>query len=63
MRKLIIVLMVSLMLSLATAATVFADPPTPACNGLDVAHGQIHSSGTQAESMLHDLRGASQNHC
>ncbi len=43
------------------AAPAFADPPTPACNGLDVAHSQVHSSGTQGEQILHDLRPA--NHC
>jgi hypothetical protein len=38
-----------------------AAPPTPPCNGLDVAHAQIHGTGTEAEFVLHDLRAA--NHC
>ncbi len=43
------------------AGTASANPPTAACNGLEGAHNQIHSSGTQGELTLHDLRAA--NHC
>ena len=38
-----------------------ANPPTAACNGLNVAHSQIHADGTQGELALHDLRA--DNHC
>ena len=38
-----------------------ANPPTAACNGLDVAHSQTHGSATNAELKHHDLRLA--NHC
>ncbi len=43
--------------------TALAEPPTPACNGLDVAHGKIHSSGTQGEMTLHVLRDHNHLHC
>ena len=45
----------------ATAAS--AGDATPACEGLDVAHDQIHSSGTTGELVLHDLRGHDWHHC
>ncbi len=61
MKKLIIVLILVSLIALLVAIPAFADPPTPACNGLDVAHGRIHGSGTQGELQLHDLRDA--NHC
>lgn len=61
MRKIILALVSATLLLVVTAAAAFANPPTPACNGLDVAHGRIHSSGTQGELTLHDLRAA--NHC
>lgn len=61
MRKIILALVSATLLLVVTAAVAFANPPTPACNGLDVAHGRIHSSGTQGELTLHDLRAA--NHC
>ena len=62
MKKLTIVLIVVLLLTMAFAVPAFASPPTPACNGLDVAHGQIHDSGIPANAnALHDLRVA--NHC
>ena len=61
MKKLTIVLIVVLLLTMAFAVPAFANPPEPACNGLNVAHGRIHSSGTQGELQLHDLRTA--NHC
>ncbi len=61
MKKLIIVLIVVLLIAMVVAVPAFANSPTPACNGLDVAHGRIHASGTQGELQLHDLRAA--NHC
>ena len=61
MKKLIIVLIVVSLIALLAAIPAFANPPTPACNGLNVAHSQIHASGTQGELQLHDLRIA--NHC
>ena len=61
MRKIILALASAMLLLVVTAAVAFADPPTSACNGLDVAHGRIHSTGTQGELMLHSLRVA--NHC
>ena len=61
MKKLIIVLFVVLLVAMMVAIPAFANPATSACNGLDVAHSQIHSSGTEGELQLHDLRIA--NHC
>ena len=61
MKKLIIVLFVVLLIAMVVAIPAFANPPNPACNGLDVAHDRIHDSGTQGELQLHDLRTA--NHC
>ncbi len=61
MKKLIIVLFVVSLIAMMLAIPAFANPPNPACNGLDVAHSGIHSSGTQGEMRLHDLRAA--NHC
>ncbi len=61
MKKLIIVLIVVSLIALLIAVPAFANPPTPACNGLDVAHTQIHTSSTKGELQLHDLRLA--NHC
>ena len=61
MKKLIIVLFVVLLIAMVVAIPAFANPPTPACNGLDVAHAGIHGSGTQGEVQLHDLRIA--KHC
>ena len=61
MKKLIIVLFVVSLMVMMFAIPAFADAPTPACNGLDVAHGRIHDSKTQGELQLHDLRVA--NHC
>ena len=61
MKKLIIVLIVVSLIALLVAIPAFANPPTPACNGLDVAHEQIHGTGTQAEYQLHTLREV--NHC
>ncbi len=61
MKKLIIVLIVVSLIALLIAIPAFANPATPACNGLDVAHARIHSSGTQGELQLHDLRIA--KHC
>ena len=61
MKKLIIVLFVVLLVAMMVAIPAFANPSTPACNGLDVAHSEIHEDGTQGELQLHDLRAA--NHC
>ncbi len=61
MKKLIILLIVISLITLLVAIPAFANPPTPACNGLDVAHARIHGSGTQGELKLHDLRAA--KHC
>ncbi len=61
MKKLIIVLILVSLTVLLFAIPAFANPPNPACNGLDVAHDRIHGSGTQGELQLHDLRTA--NHC
>ena len=61
MKKLLSAIVVSLLLALSTAVVAFANPPTPACNGLDVAHHQTHGSGTQGELTLHSLRTG--NHC
>jgi hypothetical protein len=61
MKKLIIVLFVVSLMVMMFAIPAFANPATPACNGLDVAHSRIHASGTQGELQLHDLRIA--NHC
>ncbi len=61
MRKVLISVVAAALLLLAASAVAFAGPPTPACNGLDVAHSQVHSSGTQGELTMHDLRVA--NHC
>ena len=47
--------------AMVVAVVAFANSPTSACNGLDVAHERIHSSGTQGELTLHDLRA--NNHC
>jgi len=56
MKKIIVVLAFALVLTLLTTAVAFADPPKPACNGLDKAHEELHSSGTEGELALHDLR-------
>ena len=61
MKKLIIILIIVSLMTLLIAIPAFANPPTPACNGLDRAHTQIHASGTEGELQLHDLRLA--NHC
>lgn len=61
MKKLIILVIVISMMALLFAVPAFANPPTPACKGLDVAHDQIHDSATQGELQLHALRDA--NHC
>ena len=61
MKKLIIVLILVSLIALLVAIPAFANAPTPACNGLDVAHEQVHGSMTKGELQLHDLRGA--NHC
>ena len=61
MKKVIIVLILVSLIAMLVAIPAFANAPTPACNGLNVAHEQIHSSGTQGELQLHDLRAA--NHC
>ena len=61
MKKLIILLIVISMMALLFTVPAFADAPTPACSGLDVAHDQIHGSATQGELQLHALRDA--KHC
>ncbi len=61
MKKLIIVLILVSLVTLLLTIPAFANPPTPACNGLNVAHGRIHDSETQGEHQLHTLRLA--NHC
>ena len=61
MKKLIILLLVISMMALVLAVPAFANAPSPACNGLDVAHDQTHGSSTQGELQLHALRDA--NHC
>ena len=61
MKKLIIVLILVSLMAMMFAIPALANPPTPACNGLNVAHGRIHASGTRGELRLHDLRAA--NHC
>ncbi len=61
MQKIILALASAMLLLVVTAAVAFANPPRSACNGLDVAHGRIHGTGTQGELTLHDLRAA--NHC
>lgn len=61
MKKILLAMVVVVVLTLSTAAAAFANPLAPACNGLDVAHDRIHSSGTQGELTLHDLRA--KNHC
>ena len=61
MKKLIIVLILVTLIALLLTIPAFANPPTPACNGLNVAHGRIHDSETQGEHQLHTLREA--NHC
>ena len=53
--------MKKILLVMVVAVVAFANSPTSACNGLDVAHERIHSSGTQGELTLHDLRA--NNHC
>lgn len=61
MRRLTLTGAIAVVMALGVAGPAGADPPTQACNGLDQAHEQVHSSGTQGELRLHDLRGA--NHC
>ncbi len=61
MKKLIIVIILVSLIALLAAIPAFANPPAPACNGLNVAHSKIHASGTQGELQLHDLRAA--KHC
>ncbi len=61
MKKVIIVLILVSLIAMLVAIPAFANPPTPACNGLDEAHENIHASGTQGELQLHDLRVS--NHC
>jgi hypothetical protein len=61
MKRLIIVLLVVMMIALLITIPAFANPPNPACNGLDVAHDRIHGSLTQGELQLHNLRA--ENHC
>ena len=61
MQKIILALISATLLLVVTAVVAFANPPTSACNGLDVAHDLIHGSGTQGELTLHDLRVA--KHC
>ena len=61
MKKILPAMVVAVVLTLSTAVVAFANSPTSACNGLDVAHERIHSSGTQGELTLHDLRA--NNHC
>jgi hypothetical protein len=61
MKKLIIVLILVTLITLLLTIPAFANPPTPACNGLNVAHGKIHASDTRGEDQLHTLRIA--NHC
>ncbi len=61
MRKVLISVVAAALLLLAASAVAFANPPRPACNGLDVAHSQVHGTGSQQELTLHDLRAG--NHC
>ena len=61
MKRLILAVVTAALLMLSVASVALANPPTPACNGIVVAHGQIHGTGTQGELSLHDLRDA--NHC
>jgi len=61
MIKLIIVLLLVSLITLLLSIPAFANPPTPACNELNVAHGRIHDPETRGEDQLHTLRLA--NHC
>ena len=61
MKKVITAIVVAALLTLSSVSMALATPPNPACNGLDVAHSQIHGSGTQGELQHHDLRDS--NHC
>lgn len=61
MRRLLATAAIAVVMAVGMASPAGANPPTPACNGLDQAHSRIHSSGTQGELQLHDLRVVS--HC
>ena len=61
MRRLLTTLAIAIAMAVGLALPAAANPPRPACNGLNQAHTKIHASGTQGELQLHDLRMAS--HC
>ena len=61
MKKVLFAGLVVVALTLVSAGAAFANPAHPGCNGLDRAHSNIHSSGTQGELTLHDVRAA--KHC
>lgn len=61
MRKIALALLSATLLLVVTAAVAFADPAKSACNGLDVAQGQIYGNGAQEGTTLDDVRAA--HHC
>ena len=61
MRKIAVAVLIASLLIVATVSSALANPPASSCNGLDVAHTEVHGSGTQGELSLHDLRAA--DHC
>ena len=61
MRRLIATTAIAVVMTLGVVGPAAANPPNPACNGLDRAHANIHGTGSVAEIVLHDLRAA--NHC
>lgn len=61
MRRLLATAGIAVGMAVGMASPAGANPPTPACSGLDQAHSRIHSSGIEGELQLHDLRVV--NHC
>ena len=67
MKKLLVSLVLVGGISVSAAGVANAEPAHQGCKGLDVAHDQVHESGTGGEVRLHTLRGhgadAWQHHC
>ena len=61
MRRLFVTVAIAVVMALGVVGPAAANPPNPACNGLDRAHDNVHGTGSVAELVLHDLRAA--NHC
>jgi hypothetical protein len=63
MRRLIVTMAIAVVMALGVVGPAAANPPNPACNGLDRAHTNVHETGPDVppEVVLHDLRAA--NHC